>query len=271
MLETQNTLFDVTGALITEGTPGAPVVIRPNMRNFQCGDERGWWEGIRGGESGYIELNTTELWYAKNAVRLRDLSNADIEDCTIRCSGDNGVLHEGFGSLVIAGSEVSNGNGNGISIEALTALPDSVYVGHCHLAFNGGSGLRVNIDDQAQTVPIDVEYTKFEFNFVRAVTLVNASFPRLHFNHFTGNGVGTGGSNQVANIYLENGYPNGVSRPELDMTCNYWGAPVSNQSTIDATIRDSLDSGSVGTRVITSPWLNQDPLVVPPVCAPPSP
>ncbi len=270
LVDTPETVFDVTGTLISQGKMDSVVVIRPNARGLQCGDSRGWWEGIRAsstvGGTGDLHLRHTEVWYANNGVRLREQASADIRNCAIKCSGEHGVLHEGFGVLRLIDSDVTDGAGSGVAIDAITALPDSVLIEGCNLRFNVIDGLRVAISDGQQVVPIIVEYTKFESNFTHGVTLGRQSFPMMHFNHFTGNGVSQG----VSHLYLENGYPNGASVTQLDATCNYWGASVT-QAGIDATIHDSLDNGSIGVRVITDPWLTQSPLTTTPTCTPPSP
>lgn len=271
LLDTPATEFEVTGSILAQGTADEPVVFRPNVRGLQCGDSRGWWDGFRGASfdtlsNGNIEFHHTQLWYAQNGIRLSNLSSADLEDCSIKCSGDNGILAEGYGSLVVRNTEVTDGRGNGISVDALAGKPTSVIIDHCQLRFNGASGLRLAIS--YPDVPITVEYNRFEYNYVRAITLGRSAFPVIHFNEFFGNGVSTSGSNVMANIYLETGYPNGADIPQLDATCNYWGASIANASTIDATIRDSLDSNSIGTRVIFDPWLNDDPWLVTPNCTP---
>ena len=270
LIDIEGTVIAVSGRLVSLGTDAEPVVIRPNLRDLQCGDRRGWWLGIRGFTSagppsdGEIELDHTEVWYADNGVRLGDGATAKLHDCAIVCSGANGVLHAGFAKLELLGTEISNGAGNGVAIgsNVSTAVPDSIRIERCVIKFNGASGLVVSINDPDEASPITVEYNEFRTNFVRAVTLARASFPAMHFNFFTGNGVGTG----VSNIYLESGYPNGASVPTLNATCNYFG--VTNQTSIDATIRDSLDSGLVGTRVVTDPWLSANPLTTPPNCTP---
>jgi hypothetical protein len=273
LIDVPGTTIDVAGGtLIASGTSGEPVVIRPNDRTFQCQDERGWWEGIRGSTfsdgintyDGTIQLDYTEIRYGQNAVRLNDNAHAVLNHCMIRCSGEAGALMEGNGSLEAFDSEVSNGRIDGIVIAAITSLPDSVVVRGCDIRVNAGTGIRMDIDDSGQTVPISIEYNRLEFNFLRGISLANAVFPQIHFNHFSGNGVTSG----VLHIYLENGYPSGVSMPVLNARCNYWGAPVTNQSTIEGTIRDSLDSGSVGTRVDVNPWLNASPITTPPTCTP---
>jgi hypothetical protein len=276
LIDVPGTVIDVAGGtLIVNGTSVDPVTIQPNDRSFQCGDERGWWEGVRGSTfsdgvntfDGFIDLDHTEIRYGQNGIRLRDNANAVVTDCMIRCSGDAGMLIEGHGSLMAIDTEVSNGRADGIAIAAIASIPDSVIVRGCDLRINGSSGIRMAIADPSGSVPIVVEYNKIEFNFTRGITLSHAEFPQIHFNQFSGNGVGTG----VTNIYLENGFPEGASVPQLDASCNYWGAPVANQSTIDGTIHDSLDSGAVGTRIVVSPWLNASPFTTPPTCTPPTP
>jgi hypothetical protein len=270
LLEEEGVVIDVTGDLVSLGTGAEPVVIRPNVRGLACGDERGWWEGIQvarssgAPEAGTIELHHTEVWYAQHGVRLNADASAELEGCAIKCSGEAGVLHSGSGKLRMIDTEVSNGLLNGIVIgsNVSTAIPDSILIERCTIEFNEASGLVVNIDDQAQEASIVVEFNELSRNLVRAITLARASFPAVHFNYFTGNGVSAG----VSNIYLEGGYPNGVPLATLNATCNFFG--VTNQASIDATIRDSLDSGSVGTRVDTDPWLAANPLTTPPICTP---
>lgn len=271
LLEDEGTIIDVTGRLDCQGTDADPVVIRPNLRDLQCGEERGWWEGILvsrsagAGNAGEIELDHTEIWYAQNAVRLVNDATASLHDCRILCSGDTGVRHEGSGKLELVDCDVTAGRVHGIAIgtNVSTAVPDSVRIERCDITFNEGAGLVVSIDDQDVVASIIVEFNKIERNALRGVTLARASFPAMHFNLFNSNGVSAG----ISNIYLESGYPNGVTMPTLNATCNYFGA--NNQAAIDATIRDSLDNpGLVGTRVDTDPWLTQDPTTVPPTCTP---
>ncbi len=273
LIDVPGTVIDVAGStLIANGTSTEPVVIQANDRTFKCGDERGWWEGIRGatsigGVNGLIELDYTEIRYGQKAVRLRDNASAVVTNCMIRCSGDAGILVEGSGSLTAIDTEISNGRADGIAIAAFASIPDSVIVRGCDLRINGSSGIRMAIMDPSGSASIVIEYNKIEFNFSRGITLSHAEFPQIHFNQFSGNGVGTG----VMNIYLENGFPENVSVPQLDASCNYWGAPVAQQSTIDGTIHDSLDSGAVATRIVVSPWLNASPFTTPPTCTPPTP
>lgn len=270
LLDTEELVLDVSGRLVSLGTEAEPVVIRPNVRGLQCGDERGWWNGIQVFRSsgapaaGEVDLNHTEVWYAEHGIRLINDASASLHDCAIRCSGDAGILHDGSGRLDVIDSEVSSGRVHGIVIgsSVSTSLPDSIRIEGCEIKFNEGRGMVVSIDDQLQEVPIIVEFTKFEGNLLGAVSLARASFPAIHYCHFTSNGVSAG----ISNIFLESGYPNGAGVATLNATCNFFG--VNNQATIDATIRDSLDAGSVGTRVDTDPWLTVNPLTTPFTCAP---
>ncbi len=271
LLDNEQTVIDVSGRLVSNGTDAEPVIIRPNLRGLQCGDERGWWIGIRGFTSagppsdGEIELHHTQVWYALNGVWLINNASATLNDCAIVCSGGAGVRHDGSGMLRVIDTEVSNGAVDGIAIgnNVSTALPDSVRIEGCEIKFNAKSGLVVNIDDQPVAASIIVEFNRIENNLLRGITLARASFPAIHFNAFSGNGVGSG----VSNIYLENGFPNGTGVTTLSATCNYFGA--TSQSAIDATIHDSLDAPVlVQTRVDTDPWLTANPFTTPPNCTP---
>jgi hypothetical protein len=269
LLETAGAVIEVTDSLLGAGTPAEPIVIRPNLRALTCGDDRGWWEGIKVytllDEDGYLELDETEIWYAQRGVRLLNQGSAVLRNCEIRCSGEYGVRHEGDATLALEETRISDGRLDGVVVKALTLLPDSVYIGGCEIAFNGRTGLVMDLSDVSQTVPILVEYTNFEFNVEHAITLANAVFPVIHYNRFFGNGSQYG----LRNIWIANGYPGGAPVTQLDAKCNYWGAAINNQAVIDQTIRDQLDApGLVGTRVISSPWSNENPITGPSTCTP---
>lgn len=268
LLETPNTVIDVTDSLIAVGTSADPIIIRPNLRNLTCSDDRGWWEGIKVATDlvvdGYVELDYVELWYGRFAVRLRDQGSATIRNSTIRCSGQNGVLHEGGGTLLVEDTRISDGAFDGIAVESLTFFPDSVLISGCDIIFNGRTGLALDLDDQAQVVPIIVEYSNIEFNGEHGITLRNAVFPSIHYNRFFGNGIGS--TSGLNHIWLFSGYPTGPAVPTLDAACNFWGAPVANVATIEATVRDGQDTGTVGTDVLVTPWSNENPLVSTSTC-----
>jgi hypothetical protein len=274
LLETPATVIDVTDSLLVPGTFAEPVVIRPNVRNQNCGDDRGWWEGIKvstfAPQDGYLDMNYGTVWTALVGVRLRDQGSARIRNSAIKCSDEAGVLHQGAGTLILEDTEVSNGRVDGVNIggSAATLLPDSVLIDGCNIKLNGGpnGGAAINMDlpDTFQEVPIVVQYSNFEFNAQHGITLARAVFPRIHYNRFFANGVGS--TNGLNNIWLFNGYPGGVSFPVLDATCNFWGSPVSEPATIAGLIRDQADTGLVATLVDFDPWLNADPRVTPPTC-----
>jgi hypothetical protein len=273
LLDTPFMTIDVTGSLTAQGTSAEPIVIRPNQRGQLCGDERGWWEGIKVSTftppGGTLQLDYTEVWYGQYGVRFRDGANGVIRDSVIRCSGQAGVVMEGSGTLLLEDTEVSNSRVAGVVVGAIVTLPSAVTIDGCDISFNGDTGLVVDLDDALQNVPVTVEYTKFELNAVHGILLARKSFPDIHYNHFFSNGVQ---SNAISSIFLADGYPNGALVTQLDATCNFFGAATASQATIDASIRDSLDSpGLVGTRVVTNPWLNESPLTTTPTCTPPSP
>jgi hypothetical protein len=272
LLETASAVINVADSLIAIGTPSAPIVIRPNVRNLDCGDDRGWWEGIKVDSSnppshGYLALDYAELSYGQFTVRLRDQGSASIRNSIIRCSGQNGVLHEGGGVLLLEDTQVIDGEFDGVAIDSDTFQPDSILVHGCRISFNGRTGVVLRLNDPLQEAPILIEYSEVRFNAEHGITLENAVFPEIHFNSFFGNGAGS--QSGLNSIWLFSGFPVGSSITEIDATCNFWGAPVSSQSVIDAVVRDMQDTGTVGARVVTNPWSNENPLVTTSTCVVP--
>ena len=262
LLETTNMVIDVTDTLLAVGAPFEPIVIQPNRRHLTCGDDRGWWEGIKvstdAPSNGNLKLENATIAYAQYGIRLRDNGTAFVNNSQIRCSGQNGILHEGGGALVVKDSEVINGRFDGIAITSDTFSPDSVLIDRCTIQFNGRTGIALDLMDAAQAVEIAIQYSDIRFNAEHGITLDNAVFPEIHYNFFFGNGAGS--QFQLNSIWLFSGYPGGVVMPQLDASCNFWGAPVTNVSTIEALVRDQQDTGTVGTDVIVSPWSNENPL-----------
>ncbi len=268
LLETANMVIDVTDTLLAVGTELEPIVIRPNIRTPSCIDDGGFWEGIKVSTDpptdGVLQMEYATVSYAQYAVRLRDGGSAYLTNCHIRCSGQNGILHEGGGVLVVEDSEIRDGGFDGIAVNSLTFQPDSILVSGCYVGFNGRTGMALKLQDQQIEVPIIVEYTNFELNREHGITLDGAVFPRIHYNRFFGNG--SGRPQGLNNIWLFNGFPNGATAPTLNATCNYFGT-VSNVATIEATVRDQQDfPGIIGTDVIVSPWSNENPLTTPSTC-----
>ena len=131
------------------------------------------------------------------------------------------------------------------------------------LSFNGNAGIRMDLNDFTNVAPIKVEFNQIEFNGSHGISLANSVFPEIHYNAFKGNGETT-----VSNLFLTSGYPDPVVLAQLNAACNFWGAAAANQATIDGSIRDSLDTSTVHTRVVSSPWLNASPITTAPNCTP---
>lgn len=268
LLETPNMVIDVTDTLLAVGTPVEPIVIQPNLRHLTCGDDRGWWEGIKvstdAPSNGYLRLENARLSYGQYTIRLRDNGDAFLKNCQIRCSGQNGILHEGGGTVVVEDTEIINGRFDGIAIRSDTFDPDSVLIDGCTIQFNGRTAVALDLTDTAQQVPIHIQFSDIRFNIEHGITLANAVFPEIHYNFFFGNGAGS--QFQLNSIYLFSGYPGGAPVTQLDASCNFWGAPVTNPSTIEALVRDQQDTGTVGTDVVVSPWSNENPLTTTSTC-----
>jgi len=268
-IDTPGTYFTVLGDLTAHGTPDEPIVIRPNNRTLSCaGDDRGWWEGVQAAtddavsSDGFVDFEHVEVWYAQSGIRLSEQAGALLRDCKIRCSGHNGILIEGTGTLQVFDSQITDGVSDGIAVAAISSLPDSVRIDHCSISFNGNAGIRMDLNDFGQSVPIRVEFNEIEFNGSYGIALAHSVFPSIHYNAFRGNG-----DTAVVNLFLTGGYPDPVNFPTLDATCNFWGSATNSQATVDASIRDSLDTPStVHTRVDSNPWLNANPITTLPIC-----
>jgi len=214
-------------------------------------------------------MNYGEVWYAQYGVRLRDQGSAWIRNSAIKCSGQNGVLHEGDATLILEDTEVSNGGLDGVAVggSAATLLPDSVLIDGCNIQFNGQTGIALDLLDTFQEAPIVIQNNNVEYNAQHGITLARAVFPRIRYNRFFGNGAGS--VNLLNHIWLFDGYPNGAAVTVLNATCNFWGSSISNGATIAAWIRDAADAGAVTTSVDFDPWLNEDPRVMAPTCSNP--
>jgi len=261
-INTPGTVFDVLGTLDAHGTAGEHIVIRQNDRTFTCGGNNvGVWAGIRGsGATAVIDLEYVEVWYAQYGIRVKDESVANLQNVKVRCSGVAGLLMEGSRYTRAIDSQFTDSAGDGIDIVTLVTLPDSVRIERCTLSFNNGTGIRMDINDAAKTTPVIVSYNDIEFNETHGISLAHAVFPQMRLNNFSGNG-----DSGISNLFLQAGYPS-VAFPELDATCNFWGAAV-HQSTVDAGIWDSLDQSTIHTRVKSCPWLKSNPLTTTPDCS----
>jgi hypothetical protein len=263
-INTAGSFFDILGELDAVGTAGDPIVIKQNDRTFACGATNGGrWDGIlASGANSIVNLAYCDLWFPQTGVRLRDSSVGILDHVAVRCSGKAGASMEGFGYLEAIDSEFTDGVGDGVQI---SALPDSVRIESCTLSFNQGSGISMDMEDVNKSVPVIVHDNDIEFNSTHGISLAHSSFPQIHLNNFRGNG-----DSSVSSLYLQSGYPNStgvVSFPELDVTCNFWGAASNSQTVIDIGIHDKLDQSTVYTRVKSCPWLNSNPLTTTPNCS----
>jgi len=259
-VNTTSLFFDVNGTLNAHGTSDAPIIIRYNDRTLLCGTSSGAWAGIRGGgNTGVVDLEYVELWYAQYGVRLKEEAVANLQNVSVRCSGSAGALIEGSSYLRAIDSEFTDGVGDGISITTQLTEPDSVRINGCILSFNNGSGIHMDLNDTNKSVPIFVDSNDIQFNSTHGISLAHSVFPSIHNNNFQGNG-----TDGISNLFLQGGYP-GVAHPCLDATCNFWGN--TSQNAIDIGIWDSLDQNTVDTRVKSCPWLNSNPLTSTPNCS----
>jgi hypothetical protein len=264
LVDLQTTTIDVTGILDVAGTEAQPVVIRPNDRGQLCQTNRSWWDGIlAGGTSGEVTLAHAQVWNAKNGVRIRDSGRVTVDSSLFNCCGNNALLMEGAGRLVVTDTEISNTQVNGITVSGLTLLPELVSITGCNININENTGVSLDINDFDQEVPITITGNRFEFNFAHGIMMKNWVWPTIHNNSFASNGpLG------VSNIRLLSPFHDTSSPDSIDVSCNFWGAAVASQTTIEGTIYDRLDTAGLGTRLLVAPWLNSDPYQAgsPPPC-----
>lgn len=269
-MSTPGGYIQVEGELDAIGTVDAPITFKSNDRTVDCATGRGWWEGIRTMAPGIVNLEYVQIWFAKYGVRLREASYGTLRDCRIECSATAGVSIEGNGWLQVFDTLIADGVSDGISVGgpnvSSTSTPDSVRVEGCTIQLNGGVGIRMDLDDGAQSAQIFVNHNDIKFNSSHGISLARSVFPQIHYNTFLGNGAET-----VSNLFLQGGYPGTVIYPTLDATCNFWGTVTTSQADIDLSIRDSLDTSTVKTRVTSCPWLDGSPITGTPSCTCPAP
>jgi len=267
LIDLPSTSLYVLGTLNIQGTPGNPVVIRPNDRTVQCGIDGGWWEGILAtsdglGHNGVVNLSNVDLSYATDGVALQYTGVANISGSSIRCSYNSGVLHQGTGALVVTDTEIRGGQNHGIMVDKpLLSQPESITITGCDIKINAQAGLWVDMDDPSAGTPIVIQDNKFEFNSFAGIFMRRWAWPTIENNAFVSNG---GGSYNIR--FAE--FHDPASPDTIDATCNYWGASVSNESTILNSVYDRRKSATVGVFVTVKPWLNEDPfgLPAPPPC-----
>jgi hypothetical protein len=262
LIDLPSTALYVLGTFNIQGTPSNPVVIRPNDRTVQCGLDGDWWEGILAtsdglGHNGVVNASNMDLSYATDGVALQYTGVATISESSIRCSYNSGVLHQGIGALVVTDTEIRGGQNHGIMVDKpLLSQPQAITITGCDVKINGQAGLWIDMDDQSAGTPIVIRDNKFEFNSFAGIFMRHWAWPTIENNAFVSNG---GGS---YNIRLADFHS--TSSPDtLDATCNYWGASVSNESTILNSVYDRRKSATVGTFVVVKPWLNEDPFGLP--------
>jgi hypothetical protein len=210
------------------------------------------------GANGTLNANYAEIWNAKNGVRIRDSGDATLTSSLVKCCGSNGILMEGAGTLIVDNSEVSNTQTNGITVSALTLLPSSISITDCNISINENAGISLDLHDTFQGVPITIEGNKLEFNFVHGIMMKNWVWPTIQSNGFSSNG-----DLGKSNIRLFSPFHDTAAPDTIDVSCNFWGASVSSQSTIEETIYDRLDTAGLGTRLTVAPWMNGDPYKAP--------
>ena len=258
-MDIQGSLIDVLGTLEGNGTEAEPVLIRPNDRRARCGESRGWWEGIEARSEdlnvGVVDFTHTEVRSAEFNVRLIGAAQAYLEHCKIACARSAGVRITGIGILYINNCDISDCAQNGIEVSSVSSIPSSVTITHNEIQFNN-DGIYLDLPDAMQILLIDISYNLIKDNWVNGISFRNSVFAAIHNNYISRNNWGT-----TSNIRLVPPYPGPADVDTLYAEWNYWGAAYTGSgSSIEATITDSADNASIGTRVKIRPWINTSPL-----------
>jgi len=259
LIDKEGIELQVLGTLDVQGTADAPVVIRPNDRTLQCQSGRGWWAGIhvRSGivSSGHMNLSHAEVRYGETNVLVSEGATAVISDSRLVCGLDAGAKMAGNRWMRLERCEIASNASYGVDIYGIASNPDSVTILWNTIAFNGNTGIHMQLDDTSQEARITVARNRLEFNATNGILLEQSVFPDIHQNHFAFNGHG----GTLMNLRLR-AYPGTVPFDTLDATLNYWGASFANPTGIENTVYDSLDDPTtIGTRVKVDPWLNTSP------------
>lgn len=261
-IEKRELAIQVNGTLEANGTESEWVRIHPNDRTIRCGEERGWWEGIRvlsdENYSGQVNLQYTEVWYGvKNVAQSSGDAVVNLKNCRMLCGRDAGVAMSGTGTVTLDRCEISNSRSHGISISSLTQLPTSVTITNCDISNNGDTGIFMDLPDHNQEVPIIIRYNLIEGNAVNGIAMTHSVWPTIENNDIWLNNFST-----ASNIRLSEPYPGAVSVPaewdSLLVPGNWWGGAFEPEDIgfIEATIWDKAENPSIGTRVIVDGWEN---------------
>ncbi|MFQ5512543.1 MAG: right-handed parallel beta-helix repeat-containing protein [Candidatus Krumholzibacteriia bacterium] len=265
--------FQVQGALVTNGTSGAPVVLGMNSRNPSPGD----WGGISAVPNGptapQVTLNNTTVTHAQNAVFTTSAADAQLDGCWISQCSAVAILHESTGSLAVTNSAITNNKASGIKVDGGPSgtAPASVTIQGDSIAINGEltspnteAGISLIFDDPLGLAPITISGNTISRNFVPGIALGSpalpmALYPAIFDNNLSGNEFGKA-SPPRHNLLLQLDFnANGVFATTLDARNNWWGQPYpspSDSTFIRDTIRDRQDNpGSIGVWVLVDPWL----------------
>jgi parallel beta-helix repeat protein len=250
--------IDVEDELIVAGTPGVPVVIKPNLRAPQPG----YWKGIVGIAAGVIDLSYTVIPNAESAVRTVGTASIALTGCTIMSCTESAILHQSRGTLLVEDCAITNNLKSGIHIDLLAGTPSAVTIRGDSIAVNGRfqdettypdgeAAIALAFDDPTNTVPIDISNNEISRNDFPGIRLLATCFPRVTNNGIFGNEFRK--STGKINIELASPFGSGA----INATNNWWGQTypqASDSLVIKQGIHDNDDDFQIGTSVSVTPW-----------------
>lgn len=258
------------GKIIVEGTLDSNGAhIKPNTPD----PTPGWWVGIEVRPNStlpVVNLGSTEISYAQNAVDAAGPSKVKINGGKITFCSEEAVLFEAWDSLSVRDCVITNNQSSGIRVHRFAgSLPLAVIIEGDSIAVNGKlgedvqythqAGISIDIPDTGGSVPIVISGCNISRNDFPGIRLLTGCEPRIIGNYIAGNEFL---KDNKFNVRLESGFS--VSNPttSINATQNYWGFEYPNAADsllIHNGIHDRRDSGSVGAWIYVTPWLNNEP------------
>jgi len=255
----EGSIFDVAGTLHSSGTADHLVKFFANSRD----PEPGFWEGMLGSTDagsgappGSFDLKYTRITYAAQNLLLTNGSSANLQNCQLYFSRDAALHHDsGSGSLVVNNCQITDNNGNGVEISAISTRPAFVNITHSKISFNGGMGISIGLNDPNGDTPITISENEITWNSFYGIQLYDAVYPTVNFNSIYNNDRLKSNAANRQNFRLEPGWSGNL--PEIDATNNYW--LTTDSLVIEQTVYDSKDNMEISARVKFWPWLNAAP------------
>ena len=248
--------INVNGILDIRGTVDQPVTIKPNRRVPSAG----FWKGVYADLAASLVMRYTVVTHAVHNVRLDTEAAADLRWCRLSHSSIAGFYARSTGSLIMKNCQVTENDGDGLSVEIISAFPDSIVVTDSNLMYNGDSGADIKLPS-LPGAPVFFEFSgdSIAYNDVNGINLVTNAYPTIHNNWIFFNDITR--LNNGFNIRVDPGFI-GFS-DSIDARYNFWGRDYMPADTteIASLMYDKRDNPAL-PEVRFIPWCNDPPCLV---------